>query len=1418
MRSGSRYLAGLWLLLLCPGGLWQVPAAAADSPDPFAVLQTRFTNEQQALLKKYCLECHSTADKQGELDLARFQSVTDIRHDVAPWQRVVEMLRDGEMPPAEAEPQPTPTELKSLRQWVQSVLDAEAQANAGDPGPVVLRRLNNAEFTYTIQDLTGIPLQPAREFPVDSAAGEGFTNVGNSLVMSPSLVQKYFEAAKQIASHAVLLPDGIEFSEQTSRRDRTNAKLAAIREFYARYSQSRGATAVNLQGIRFETNGGGRLPVEAYLRATLKEKAALQSGEKSLAAVAQAYGLNEKYLTLLWQALNDTTPSGVLDQIRTVWRTASPEDVPRLAKMIEEWQHALWRFTTVGHIGKKGGPQAWQVPVQPVTTRQELRFKMPPAKAGEDLTLYLATSTAGDGNQGDYALWQNPRLIIPGQPELPLKDVRQFTSYLQAYRQRLLDKTAVCLNAALEAEAATEAIDLQKLAQKHEVEPAILAAWFACLGLDGRKPTIEDYITQQAEQIQNYDFVKGWVGQHALSVVSNASDQSVRIPGELLPHHVAVHPTPQRRVIIGWKSPLTGSVNVTGAVRRAHIGCGNGVDWRLELWRGTTRQMLAAGTAAGKQASPVKLEAPLQVRSGDFLLLGIGPRDGNHSCDLTDVDLTISPAEPGKAGWNLAREISADILEGNPHADQQGHQGVWHFFSEPDAPVSRVAVPAGSLLARWQTATESDQRKQLAEELQQLLTAGPGQLPGDAPDRKLYQQLTSFSSPAFQALRNQYQAGQKTGDDLPVENTYGLDPRLFGKHPAGTKLEPTTLCVQAPHVLQVKLPADLVAGAEFAATGTLHATTSGQGTVQLKVSTEQPESLTKLHAGAFESGGRKATWSDGEKPVIPISPVVVSEQSQVKERVLAQFDAFRNLFPSALCYTRIVPVDEVVTLTLYYREDEHLQRLMLNEQETAELNRLWDELHFISRSPLKQVDAYEQLWQFATQDADPSAFTPMREGIMQRADAFRKRLQQTEPVHLQAVLDFADRAWRRPLSSAEQSELKTLYARMRQQKLSHTEAIQMLLARVLVSPVFLYRTEAAPSGTRPAPISDRELASRLSYFLWSSLPDQQLRTLAEQGKLSDPAVLKQQVQRMLQDPKIRRMAIEFGCQWLHVRNFDQFDEKSQRHFPEFTDLRSDMYAEVIHFFTDLLQQDRSILSILDADYVWANQRLAKFYGLPDITGQEWQRVAGAKQHSRGGILAMGATLAKQSGASRTSPILRGNWVSEFLLGEKLPRPPKNVPVLPEEVPANLTERQLIEQHSADPACAKCHQRIDGFGFTLEQFDGIGRLRNKDAGGHAIDDAAVLPDGTKVKGIAGLRNYLLNERRDDFLRAFNRRLLGYALGRSVQLSDEPLLEQLTKQLANEDYRITTAIQTIVLSPQFRMIRGAEQQSLSSLRGD
>ena len=238
-------------------------------------------------MRQHCLSCHSTAKKAGQLDLERFTTLAEARRGAKSWAHVAELLDNREMPPKGAK-QPTPEQRARMSAWTKRFLDAEARSNPGDPGPVVLRRLNNAEYTYTIRDLTGVSvLDPAREFPSDSAAGEGFTNTGASLVMSPALLTKYFDAGKEIAKHVELLPDGFRFSPSTTRADWTNEALGRIRSLYARYSDSGGAETVNLQGIVFKTNDGGRLPVEQYLTALLAERAALQAGTKSPAAVAK---------------------------------------------------------------------------------------------------------------------------------------------------------------------------------------------------------------------------------------------------------------------------------------------------------------------------------------------------------------------------------------------------------------------------------------------------------------------------------------------------------------------------------------------------------------------------------------------------------------------------------------------------------------------------------------------------------------------------------------------------------------------------------------------------------------------------------------------------------------------------------------------------------------------------------------------------------------------------------------------------------------------------------------------------------------------------------------------------------------------------------------------------------------------------
>ena len=286
----------------------------------------------------------------------------------------------------------------------------------------------------------------------------------------------------------------------------------------------------------------------------------------------------------------------------------------------------------------------------------------------------------------------------------------------------------------------------------------------------------------------------------------------------------------------------------------------------------------------------------------------------------------------------------------------------------------------------------------------------------------------------------------------------------------------------------------------------------------------------------------------------------------------AALDEFRSLFPPVLCYTRIVPVDEVVTLTLFYREDHQLKRLMLDDQQSAELDRLWEELLYVSREPIQLTVALEQISEFATQDRPDlvESFAPLKEPIQERAEAFRQKLQASEPIHVQSILQLADRAWRRPLTAEERSALQALYGRLRAREIPHEEAIQLALVRILTSPLFLYKLEQSPPGRRSAPVSDWELATRLSYFLWSSIPDEPLRAAAAAGHLTDApraeetsepiadrtsmahadSELRRQTRRMLQDWRTRRLAIQFACQWLHVRDFDQNDDKNEVLYPE----------------------------------------------------------------------------------------------------------------------------------------------------------------------------------------------------------------------------------------------------------------------------
>jgi hypothetical protein len=552
-----------------------------------------------------------------------------------------------------------------------------------------------------------------------------------------------------------------------------------------------------------------------------------------------------------------------------------------------------------------------------------------------------------------------------------------------------------------------------------------------------------------------------------------------------------------------------------------------------------------------------------------------------------------------------------------------------------EAPSAFASIPTGSLLDRWREATGRAEREELARQIRQLVVLGPTTA-SEHPDTQLYLQLTSLAGPLLGRLDLQGAAAESAS--IPSDNAsegnspkpYGLAPETFGRGPQGERIDQASLLVEAPSVLTLRLPAELAASRELVVTAALEPETGREGSVQAQVVVDQPPSASAFGADAM--------------------PILTCVGSDARKRFERSFAEFRRVFPAALCYSQVVPVDEVVTLALYHREDGNLARLMLEEPEKRKLARHWDELEYVSQEALKVEVGYVQFMEYTTQDSDPNLFRPLARPIAARAAALRKWLVDTEAKHLGALLDFAARAYRRPLSGSERDDLRALYAGLRKQDLDHDAAFRLTLARVLISPSCLYHAEHPAAGADPRPVSDWELASRLSYFLWSSMPDHELRRLASEGQLSRPEVIAAQVRRMLQDERARAFATEFACQWLEIRGFDEHNEKSEQVFPEFPKLRGAMYEEAMRFLLDLFRRDGSVLEILDADHTFLNEVLARHYEIPGVAGPDWRRVDGVRAQARGGILGMAAILTKQSGASRTSPILRGNWLLEMLLG------------------------------------------------------------------------------------------------------------------------------------------------------------------------
>ena len=406
----------------------------------------------------------------------------------------------------------------------------------------------------------------------------------------------------------------------------------------------------------------------------------------------------------------------------------------------------------------------------------------------------------------------------------------------------------------------------------------------------------------------------------------------------------------------------------------------------------------------------------------------------------------------------------------------------------------------------------------------------------------------------------------------------------------------------------------------------------------------------------------------------------------------------------------------------------------------------------------------------------------------------------------QILLSLTRRAYRRPVTDADIQDLLPFYESGRSEA-GFDAGIERALERLLVSPQFLFRVEREPPGVATGTafkVSDIELASRLSFFLWSSIPDDQLLKAAEQGQLSDPAVLDREVRRMLRDKRSRSLVTNFAEQWLFVRDIEA-KQPDGLLFPDFDEtLRAAMREETTLFLDSVLRNNRGVLDLLNANYTFVNERLARHYGIPNVEGSYFRRVTFPASSPRGGLLGQGSILTLTSYATRTSPVVRGKWVLENLLAAAPPPPPPNIPALKTEGAEpgrSLTMREAMTAHRANPSCASCHARMDPIGFAMENFDAVGRWRDHD-GGSAIDASGAFPNGVTFDGMAGLRKVLLADR-PQFINTVASKLLMFALGRNLQYYDEPAVRAIVRHGAANNDTLASLVSGVVRSAPFLM---------------
>jgi cytochrome c553 len=1111
-------------------------ASGSGSDGTEAALEKGFSGKVHPFIETYCVSCHGKDKPEAELDLTPYATMAGVVSGFSYWELVMERLEAGEMPPEKAKKHPTEQQSREIVEWIKALRKNETQKNAGDPGVVLARRLSNAEYDYTIHDLTGVDIRPTKEFPVDPANQAGFANTGESLTMSPALWKKYYQAARAVADNLVLQPEGFTFAPHPMlvETDRDKYSVLRIVDFYLQ--QPTDFSQYFLAAWRFQ------------------HRAALGQPTASLADVAKETRVSARYLSMVWEVLSDPA-----------------EQVGPIAKL-------------------------------------QKMFRALPAPSETEPAVVRARTVA----MRDWVLNLRDQII----PEVPNLNAGPFRG--------------------------------------------------------GSQPTVLWKNREMAANHRKFDPKRLKVGTPPPDTLLESVAASA-VPAAETPA------APVAPVLMRPKTPVA-VVNPTPKMGQ-----------KLASGLGTPVAPIAAKDESGRQRSAL------------------------------EISVLAEAAQPArKAGGPLPK--TPDIVK---------FGGVFL-----DAPVKTTTSSVTAKMARAKA------------------------------------------------------RGDKVDPDLFVPE----DPTERARHEAAF----AKFADVFPDAFFISERARVYLDAETEATLEGRLLSAG-----LHSQTGYFRDDTPLYELILDDGARKELdrlWDIFNfNAAVPARMHLAFLSSEGGSLRTPEFDQYR---PENKEATTPAMIQSLTELTMAKLKDTTL---------TPVARRAIDE-HFART-------AADNLWLDQTREA-------------------------AIPSHLRDLQAFAQRAYRRPLTAKEREDIVAFYQQSRTENhVDHEDAMRDSIVRILISPYFCYRLDlnpntrdarqtgaeavgaravarpvalgstapvALPRGTRA--LSDYELASRLSYFLWSSMPDDALMASAAKGELQQPEVLVAHARRMLKDRRVRNLAAEFAGHWLDFRRFEEHNAVDRERFPSFdNDLRQAMFEEPLRFFADVAREDRSVLNFLYGDYTFVNAPLAKHYGIPGTFADDtWTRVDNASQFDRGGLLPMAVFLTANSPGLRTSPVKRGYWVVRRVLGERIPPPPPTVPDLPadEKGMGELTLRETLAKHRADPACASCHARFDSFGLVFEGYGAIGERRAKDFGGRAVDTRAEFPGGVNAAGFAGLRDYIRAHREGDFIDNLASKLLSYGLGRSLLMSDDLLLAEMKTQLKAENHRFGALIETIVTSPQFRTRRTAE----------